>query len=62
MKQEIKIEYNNTCVFFWQHTFRTALTHANYFIERNKGNFEMKVYLLNESYFGEKWKLFKTIK
>lgn len=54
-KQEAKIEYNNQKVFFFAHSFKTALEHANDFVERNKGKFEMKLFVLNESNFGEKW-------
>lgn len=60
-KQEVKIEYDGTKVFFFQHSFKTALEHANDFIERNKGKFEMKLFLLNKSNFGEKWLFNKTI-
>lgn len=54
-KQEVKIEYNNEKVFFFEHSFKTALQHANDFIERNKGKFEMKLFVLNKSNIGEKW-------
>jgi hypothetical protein len=54
-KQEIKIEYNKEKVFFFEHSFKTALKHANDFVKRNKGKFEMKLFVLNESNFGEKW-------
>lgn len=61
-KQEAKIEYNNTAVFFFQHSFKTALEHANDFIERNKGKFEMKLFTLNKSSFGGQWTWLKTVK
>lgn len=54
-KQEVKIEYNQKEVFFFQHSFKTALEHANDFIQRNKGKFEMKLFMLNASNFGERW-------
>ncbi|KJD43309.1 hypothetical protein [Paenibacillus terrae] len=61
-KQEVKIEYNNNKVFFFKHSFKTALEHANDFIERNKGKFEMKLFILNERNFWRKWKLTKVYK
>ena len=60
-KQEVKIECNNNKFFFFAHTFKTAIDHANDFIERNKGKFEMKLFLLNRSNFGEKWILAKVV-
>ncbi len=58
-RQEAKIRYNNRGkereVFFFAHNFKTALEHANDFVKRNKGKFEMKLFVLNESNFGEKW-------
>lgn len=60
-KKEVKIEYNNREVFFFAHSFKTALEHANDFVERNKGKFKMKVFLLNTSNFGEKWLPYKVI-
>lgn len=60
-KQEVKIEYNKEKVFFFKYDFKSALQHANDFIKRNKGKFEMKLFLLNKSNFGEKWTLIKTI-
>lgn len=60
-KQEIKIEYNKEAVFFFGHGFKTALEHANDFVKRNKGKFEMKLFILNKSPFGEKWILHKII-
>ena len=56
-KQEIKIECNENKFFFFAHSFKTALEHANAFVTRNKGKFEMKLFVLNESNFGEKWRL-----
>lgn len=60
-KQEFKIEYDNAEVFFFQHSLKTAFEHANAFIERNKGKFEMKLFRLNRSNFGEKWILQEVI-
>lgn len=54
-KQEVKIEYDGNEVFFFNHSFKTAMQHALDFIERNKDKFIMKLYILNESSFGEKW-------
>lgn len=54
-KQEVKIEYNNVEVFFFEHGFKTAFGHANDFVKRNKRKFKMKLFLLNVSNFGEKW-------
>ena len=59
-KQEIKIEYDNKEVFFFKHSFKTALQHAKEFVKRNKGKFEMKLFVLNESNIGEKWILKTT--
>lgn len=61
-KQEVKIEYNKEKVFFFAHSFKSAYEHANDFVERNQGKFEMKLFLLNSSNFGEKWILDKTIR
>ena len=67
-KQEAKIEYNNNNnnnnneIFFFKHSFKTALEHANDFIERNKGKFEMKLFILNGSNYGQQWKLIKVCK
>lgn len=61
-KQEVKIEYNDQELFFFAHTFKSALDHANDFVKRNKGKFKMKVFLLNTSSFGEKWIHYKTIR
>lgn len=60
-KQEVKIEFNGNDVFFFEHTFKSAYEHARDFIERNKDQFEMKVFLLNTSCFGEKWILDEII-
>lgn len=56
-KQEIKIEYNGNEVFFFEHMFKSAYEHAREFIERNRGQFEMKLFVLNTRPFGEKWLL-----
>lgn len=61
-KQEVKIEYNNQKVFFFAHSFKTALEHANDFVKRNKGKFEMQIFVLNERNFGEKWILKEVIR
>ncbi|CCC86368.1 hypothetical protein PPM_p0218 (plasmid) [Paenibacillus polymyxa M1] len=61
-KQEAKIEYNNNEFFFFQHSFKTALEHANDFIARNKGKFEMKLFILNGSNYGQQWKLIEVCK
>ena len=61
-KQEIKIEYNDNKVFFFAHSLKTASDHAEDFIKRNIGKFEMKVYTLNTSNHGEKWLLKEVIK
>lgn len=60
-KQEVKIEYNQEKVFFFQHSFKSALEHANDFVKRNKGKFKMKLFVLNRSNFGEKWILKETL-
>lgn len=60
-KQEAMIQYNGNEVFFFQHSFKSALEHAMEFVERNKGKFEMKVFFLNESSFGDRWFLFDEI-
>lgn len=60
-KQEAKIEYNGNEVFFFQYDFKSALQHANEFIERNKGKFEMKLFILNRSNFGPQWLFQKRI-
>lgn len=62
MKQEFKIEYNGKAVFFFAHNFKTARQHANEYIERNKGKFEMKLFRLNSSSFGGKWILEEVVK
>lgn len=54
-KQEIKIETPKGEVYFFRHSLKTAWEHAEDYIERNKGKIEMKVFLLNESPFGERW-------
>lgn len=59
-KQEIKIEYNENEVFFFPHSLKSALEHANNFVKRNKGEFKMKLFVLNESNFGEKWRLIEV--
>jgi hypothetical protein len=46
--------------FFFAHSFKSALQHAEDFVERNKGTHEMKLYTLNESSFGERWRLSST--
>lgn len=61
-KQEVKIECNGNEFFFFKHSFKSAWEHANDFVERNKGKFEMKLFLLNESSFGERWILNQTIR
>jgi hypothetical protein len=61
-KQEVKIEYNKGEVFFFKHSFKTALQHAEDYIERNRGKFDMKLFVLNQRNFGEKWILIRTIK
>lgn len=61
-KQEVKIECNGNNFFFFAHSFKTAMDHANEFVKRNKGKFEMKLFVLNESNFGEKWLLNNLIK
>jgi hypothetical protein len=61
-KQEVKIGYNKEEVFFFKHSFKTAMGHAKDFVRRNKGKFEMKLFVLNESNFGERWILVNTLK
>ena len=65
MKQKAKISYTwnekKQEIFFFPHSFKTAYEHAEEFIRRNKGSFKMKVYHLNDSGYGEKWKHVKTI-
>lgn len=61
-KQEAKIEYNGNEVFFFQYDFKSAMQHAQEFIERNKGKFEMKLFILNTSNFGPQWLFQKRIK
>lgn len=66
-KQEAKIEYIRENVkeevFFFKHDFQSAFQHAQVFVERNKGKFVMKVFVLNENYIGDnlrlgpKWRL-----
>lgn len=44
--QEVKITNlnNETDVFFFKHSFKTALQHAEDYIKRNKNKFPMIVY------------------
>lgn len=60
-KQEVKIECNGNEFFFFRHSFKSAFEHASDFVERNKGKFPMKVYFVNNSPFGEKWRLNEVI-
>lgn len=60
-KQEFMIKYNNIEVFFFAHGFKTAREHAEEFIERNRGRFQMKLYMLNRGYFGPTWSWRKTV-
>lgn len=57
MKQEYKIEFKNTEVFFFAHSFKTAEYHMNDFISRNKGSFEMKI----SKKINYQWVYIKTI-
>lgn len=60
-KQEVKIEYTHNNdpveVFFFKHSFKSAFEHAQEFVERNKGKFPMKVFVLNENYIGNNLRL-----
>ena len=60
-KQEAMIKYNDIEVFFFAHGFKTAIEHAEEFIERNRGRFQMKLYALNRSCFGPEWCWRKTV-
>ena len=60
-KQEVKIECDGTEFFFFQHSFKTAMEHAKDFIERNRGKFNMKLFVLNPSNYGEQWLLREVI-
>lgn len=61
-KQEVKITYDNKGeVFFFAHSFKTAMEHANDYINRNRGKIAMNVYILNERNVGERWILFNQI-
>lgn len=60
-KQEVMIKYNDKETFFFAYSFKTAMEHAEEFIERNKGIFQMKLFILNTSCFGEQWSWIKTI-
>lgn len=53
-QQKIKIEYNNNELFFFDHSLKTALEHADDFIKRNNEK-EIKLFVLNTSNFGPKW-------
>ena len=65
-KQEVKIEYfrdgKKIELFFFAHSLMTAREHAEQFIEKNRGKFAMRVYMLNNSCFGDKWVWIETIK
>lgn len=45
-KQEYKIvnQKDDSEVFFFAHSFKSALQHAEAYIERNSGKFPMKLY------------------
>lgn len=60
-KQKVKITYDKNDIFFFDHSFKTALEYADYFIKRNKGKFEMNIFLLNESNYGKRWTFFKKV-
>lgn len=54
-KQEVKIEFDGSAIFFFAFNFRTGRQHAEAFVTRNKGKFGMAVFDLNESNNGPKW-------
>ena len=57
-KQEVKITncIDDSSTFFFAHNLKTAMWHANEYMERNKGKFPMRIYTLNTSSFGAKWR------
>lgn len=55
MKQEFKIEYNNNIQFFFAHSFKSAYEHSMEFIQHNQHNYKLKLYIINDSPFGERW-------
>jgi hypothetical protein len=59
-KQKVRITYNDTESFFFDYNFKTALQHADDFIQRNKNKFDMKVYLhTNKPKPFPRWEFFK---
>ena len=60
--QEVKIECDGSDFFFYQYNFKSAMEHAREFIERNKGKYKMKLFVLNKSALGDKWILKEVIK
>lgn len=60
-KQEVKIVNveDNSTVFFFKHSFKSALTHAKEYMKRNSDKFPMKVYVLsNKPQPFPKWELY----
>lgn len=60
--QVIKVEYNESRLFFSNYPFNPAIEQVEKFIQRNKGKFEMRFYFRNRSPYGKRWHLFRTVK
>lgn len=62
-KQEFMIVDENTGfkTFFFAHSMLTAKSHADKYVERNRGKFPMNVYCLNTRPVGSKWILISKI-
>jgi len=64
MLQEVKVcnTYSKTEVFFFKHTFKSAMDHAQTYIDRNKTLFPMELYILSTKPLPfSKWLLFRCI-
>lgn len=61
MKQTCKVKDIESGMewFFFDHSFKTGYQHAKDFIARNKKNYTLALYAVNDSPMGDKWKLIR---
>ena len=57
--QKIKVEYEDgDSIYFRDYAFKQAEEEVNAFLKRNRGKYNFKIYTLNTSPFGERWRFY----
>jgi len=56
--QEVKVTDLDTGEerFFFNHSFKSSMQHADAYIKRNKGKFPMRMHIKNNSPYGAQWR------